>query len=158
MTIDEDTFRAVLGRFATGVTVVTTVDKTGRDYGVTVTAFCSVSLDPPLILVSISTAASVFAAMRASTNIVINILAADQEALSRRFAEPQSDRFDGVGYSRSPAGCVVLDDVLAWIECRVTERHEAGDHVIMIAKVEHAHAAQHRPLLHYRGGYAQLER
>lgn len=158
MTIDDDMFRAVLGRFASGVTVVTTVDATGRDYGVTVTAFCSVSLDPPLILVNISTVASVFAAMRASTHIVVNILAADQEALSRRFAEPQSDRFEGIGYSRAPTGCVVLDDVLAWLECRVTERHEAGDHVIIVARVEHAHADQHRPLLHYRGGYAQLER
>jgi len=159
MTIDPDTFRSVLGRFASGITVVTTLDADGHDVGMTVSAFCSVSLSPPMIQVCVDRAASLFAALEKSTQFGVNILAADQEALSRRFATADSTRrFDGIGYERGESGVVLLDDALAHLECRVVARHEAGDHTMFVGQVESAHARNARPLLYYRGGYAQLER
>lgn len=159
MPLDSDLFRSVLGRFASGVTVVTTRDPDGRDHGMTVSAFTSLSLEPPLILVCIDRAASVYSALHDAEWIAVNILSASQEALSRRFSHSGAEaRFDGIGYSRSPHGAPVLDDVLACLECRIVARHEGGDHTILVAQVEGANARDERPLLYYRGGYAQLER
>ncbi len=158
MSIDTDDFRSLLGRFASGVTVVTTVDAEGHDYGMTVSAFSSVSLDPPLVLTCIAKDASVYAAFEAAPNFVINVLAEGQEALSRRFAGPIWDRFAGIGYSRAENGAAILSDVLAWLEARVIARHDAGDHLILVAQVERGELNEHRPLLYYRGGYARLER
>ena len=158
MSIDPDAFRSLLGRFASGITVVTTVDETGRDVGMTVSAFSSVSLDPPLVVICVARDASVFNELTAAHYVVVNILAAEQESLSRRFAGPVSDRFDGLGYSRAKTGAPILDDVLAWCECRVVHRHEAGDHLLLVAEAERGAVRDHKPLLYYRGGYAQLER
>ena len=158
MSIDPDAFRSLLGRFASGITVVTTVDETGRDVGMTVSAFSSVSLDPPLVVICVARDASVFSELTAAHYVVVNILAAEQESLSRRFAGPVSDRFDGLGYSRAKTGAPILDDVLAWCECRVVHRHEAGDHLLLVAEAERGAVRDHKPLLYYRGGYAQLER
>ena len=155
--IDTDTFRAALGRFASGITVVTARDE-GRDHGMTVSAFCSVSLEPSCVLVCIGHEASMHALMLRVTHIGINVLATEQEALSRRFADPESDRFDGVGYTRGENGVALLDDALVHLECEVIARHEAGDHTVIICAVERAAAYDGRPLLYYRGGYAQLER
>lgn len=156
--LDPDTFRAVLGRFATGVTVVTAVDAAGRDHGMTVSAFASLSLDPPLVLVCVDHEASMHPLLNEATHFAVNILASDQEALSRRFSHKDPNRFDGVGYTRGRSGAAILDDVLAWLECRVAARHPGGDHTLVIGQVETAEARAEKPLLYYRGGYAQLER
>lgn len=159
MTIDPDSFRSVLGRFASGITVITAVDGDGRDVGMTVSAFCSVSLHPPLVQACVDRAASMFDALQHAERFGVNVLAAEQEALSRRFAAVDSShRFDGLGYSRGENGVVLLDDALAHIECSVVSRYEAGDHTMFIGEVERATARDARPLLYYRGGYAQLER
>jgi flavin reductase (DIM6/NTAB) family NADH-FMN oxidoreductase RutF len=159
MTIDPDSFRSVLGRFASGITVVTTLDAQGRDVGMTVSAFASVSLRPPLVSVCIDHAASMHGALRAADRFGINILASDQEALSRRFAAVESShRFEGIGYERGESGVVLLDDALAHMECVRVAQHEAGDHTLFLGEVERAVARDARPLLYYRGGYAQLER
>lgn len=158
MTVDQHSFRAVLGRFSSGVTVVTTRDRRGRDHGMTVSAFSSVSLDPPLVLISIGHDASMYAVMQKATHFIVNILSEGQEALARRFAEPGPNRFAGIGYTRGKNGVAVLDEVLGQIECGVVMRHEAGDHDIIIGAVEAAVANEGKPLLYYRGGYAQLER
>ena len=159
MTIDSDSFRSVLGRFASGITVVTTRDADRRDVGMTVSAFCSASLRPPLVQLCIDHAASMYAALMGAERFGVNILAAEQEALSRRFATADSTRrFDGIGYQRGESGIVLLDDALAHLECRVVARHEAGDHMMVIGEVESASARSAAPLLYYRGGYAQLER
>jgi len=159
MTLDPDTFRSVLGRFASGVTVVTTRDADGRDAGLTVSAFCSVSLHPPLIQVSVDQSASVHPVLAASTHFGVSILASEQEALSRRFSTVESmHRFEGIGFSRGESGVVLLDDALAHLECRHVASHAAGDHTMFIGEVERASARGARPLLYYRGGYAQLER
>jgi flavin reductase (DIM6/NTAB) family NADH-FMN oxidoreductase RutF len=159
MTIDPDSFRSVLGRFASGITVVTTLDAQGRDVGMTVSAFASVSLRPPLISVCIDHAASMHRAISGAERFGVNILAAEQEALSRRFAAVESShRFDGIGYERGESGVVLLDDALGHMECVRVAQHEAGDHTLFIGEVERAQARDARPLLYYRGGYAQLER
>jgi len=158
MAIEPDEFRAVLGRFASGVTILTVRDDQGRDHGMTVSAFCSVSLEPPLVLACIDRSTEMFAILPRCEYFGINILEESQESLSRRFAELPSGRFDGIGYSRAESGVVLLDDALAHLECRQVARHDAGDHTIHVGEVEWASCRQDRPLLYYRGGYAQLER
>ena len=158
MSIDQSAFRSVLGRFATGVTVVTARGSRGRDVGMTVSAFSSVSLDPPLVMICIDHAASAYNVLSKAECFTVNILSAGQEAIARRFALTESNRFDGLGYDRGENAAIALRDVLAQIECDVVDRHEAGDHDIIIGSVEIVHTADGRPLLYYRGGYAQLER
>ena len=159
VTIDPDTFRSVLGRFASGITVVTARDPDANDCGMTVSAFCSVSLTPPLVLICVDRIASMHDMLLETPHFAVNILAAHQEPLSRRFSGPdEHKRFDGLGYARGLTGVALLDDALAHIECRRVASHPAGDHSVIIGEVETATAHSHRPLLYYRGGYAQLER
>lgn len=158
MSIDKDLFRAVLGRFASGVTIVTTVDQEGRDQGMTVSAFTSLSLDPPLVLVNIAHNASLWPALEKADHLAINILSASQEALSRRFSSREGDRFDGVGFTRGGTGVALLDDTLAAVECNIITRVAQGDHSILVGSVEYGIARDLQPLLYYRGGYASLTR
>jgi flavin reductase (DIM6/NTAB) family NADH-FMN oxidoreductase RutF len=157
LTVTPDEFRSVLGRFPSGVTVVTTKAGDGSDEGMTVSAFCSVSLDPPLVLICIEKTASAYDALTTAPAFVVNILSATQEQIARRFSIVDIDRFEGVGYSRSQNGLAVLDDVLGVIECATVAMHEAGDHTIIVGEVEATRAQNGTPLLYYRGGYAQLE-
>ncbi len=158
MTLDPDAFRSVLGRFATGVTVVTARDAQAQDHGLTVNAFASLSLEPPLVLVCIDHDASLLPALETATHFAVNILSEAQEAIGRRFAAPETDRFEGVGFSRGASGAPILDDVLAFLECRLTQAIPGGDHTIFIGEVERAETRAATPLLYYRGGYAQIER
>jgi flavin reductase (DIM6/NTAB) family NADH-FMN oxidoreductase RutF len=158
MPIDRDLFRAVLGRFASGVTIVTTVDADGIDHGMTVSAFSSLSLDPPLVLVCIDHKASVWPAFERATHFAINILGSQQEALSRRFSSRDGERFEGVGFTRGTTGVALLDDTLAAVECTVTARLPHGDHSILVGSVDGGSARDLQPLLYYRGGYASLSR
>ena len=156
--IDPDTFRSVLGRFASGVTVLTT--RAGdSDLGMTVSAFCSLSLQPPLVLSCIDRTADLHNLLPRGHRVVFNILSASQEALSRRFSEEEgSRRFEGIGFRRQRHGIAVLDDVLASIEGHIVLQYDGGDHSIFIAEVDNASCDDLRPLLYYRGGYAELER
>ena len=156
--IDADTFRSVLGRFASGVTIVTTRDAHGVDHGMTVSAFCSLSLDPPMVVFCVDHAASMHDMLLAHPSCGVSILSSNQEAYSRRFADQDNERFDGIAYSRGESGAVLLDDALAHLECRLVAHHEGGDHTVFIAHVDRAEPRHGRPLLYYRGGYAQLER
>ena len=158
MPLDPDTFRAVLGRFASGLTIITM--RSGHaDFGMTVSSFCSLSLDPPLVVACIDRKAEMHDLLTGGQRIVVNILSATQEPLSRRFSEEHgARRFEGIGFSRNENGIVLLDDVLARLDCRVTERYAGGDHTLVVAEVDGATTRDLRPLLHYRGGYAELER
>jgi flavin reductase (DIM6/NTAB) family NADH-FMN oxidoreductase RutF len=156
--IDSDLFRAVLGRFATGITVITTCDANNTPHGMTVSAFSSLSLSPPLVLVCIGNDATMGPVLGAADSFAVNVLSAGQEAISRRFAGKVDNRFAGVGYSTGELGDPVLDDVLASLQCRIVARHPAGDHVIVVGEVVAGAAHEGKPLLYYRGGYAVLER
>jgi flavin reductase (DIM6/NTAB) family NADH-FMN oxidoreductase RutF len=124
----------------------------------TVSAFSSVSLEPPLVLICIEKSASAYEALTMAPGFVVNILSASQEQIARRFSIVDIDRFEGVGYSRSRNGYAIIDDVLGVIECRRAANHQAGDHMIIVGEVEATRAETGTPLLYYRGGYAQLER
>jgi flavin reductase (DIM6/NTAB) family NADH-FMN oxidoreductase RutF len=138
--------------------VVTTKAADRSDQGMTVSAFCSVSLEPPLVLMCIEKTASAHEALTSAAAFVVNILSAKQEQIARRFSIVDIDRFEGVGFSRSRNGIIVLDDVLGVIECNRLALHDAGDHTIIVGEVESGRAEIGAPLLYYRGGYAQLER
>ena len=124
----------------------------------TVSAFASVSLDPPLVLACVDHAASIYPTLIQQEWIGISILSEGLEAASRRFADPDADRFDDLEIQRGEHGVALLGGASAHMECRIVARHEAGDHTIFIAQVEQAAVHAGRPLLYYRGGYAQLER
>lgn len=138
--------------------MVTAVDRRGRDVGMTVSALASVSLEPPLILICIDHEASIYNTLSKATHFIANILSEGQEALARRFAERDTNRFDGIGYERGQNGAAVLLETLGYLECEVVARHEAGDHDVIVGEVEVAISNEGKPLLYYRGGYAQLER
>src|SRR5439155_21714162 len=106
--IDPDTFRSVLGRFASGVTIVTARDGDGADHGMTVSAFCSLSLEPPLVLICVDHAASMHGLLLTRPALGVSILGAHQEAISRRFADTEDERFDGIAYVRGESGVVLL--------------------------------------------------
>jgi len=136
---------------------VTTKDTDGADEGMTVSAFSSVSLEPPLVLICIEKNASAYQALTRAPGFAVNILCAKQEQIARRFAIIDIDRFEGVGFTRSSNGYAILDDVLGVIECRRFALQDAGDHTIILGEVEATRVESGAPLLYYRGGYAQLE-
>jgi flavin reductase (DIM6/NTAB) family NADH-FMN oxidoreductase RutF len=159
VTVDSDAFRSALGRFASGVTVITACDTSGGDHGMTASAFCSLSLEPPLILVCIEKIATMHDAIVACSHFAVNVLTQKQEQTARRFAEVEGDRFEGVGFSRGVHSLPLIDDTLAVLECRRTTTYAGGDHTIVVGEVESAvWRDDERPLLYYRGGYAGIER
>ena len=155
--MDAAQFRQLLGRFATGVTVITVSGEGGRPQGMTASSLASVSLHPTLVSVCIEHSAEMHDVIAAAPEFVVNILESGQEALSRRFADRHEDRFDGVGYHRSPEGLVLLDGALAHIECERYALYPGGDHSIVLGRVIGGSTGDGRPLLYYRGGYGALE-
>jgi flavin reductase (DIM6/NTAB) family NADH-FMN oxidoreductase RutF len=158
MTIDTDAFRSALGRFASGVTVVTTCAPDGTDHGMTASAFCSVSLEPPLILVCVEKIATMHDAIVSCTHFAVNVLTEKQEQLARHFAEVEGNRFEGVGFSRGSHSVPLIDDALATLECKRAATYSGGDHTIVVGEVQSASWHDEKPLLYYRGGYAGIER
>ena len=156
--VDEYRFRSVLSRFASGVTVVTAMGPDGVDHGMTVSAFCSLSLEPPLILVCIDHGTVMHGILAGAKTFTVNVLAAEQEDLARKFSDPDNDRFEGTSYTRGANGLALLTGAAAWLECELTQRYEGGDHTIFVGRVEAADAGDAQPLVYYRGGYGQLER
>lgn len=154
--IDTSLFRQLMGRFTTGVVVLTARTASGREQGMTVNSLASVSLEPPLLLVSIDHQAEMHHTLTATTHFALNILASHQEGLSRRFAGDREGRFDGIGWQPSPVGLVWLDGALAHLECERVALHEAGDHTILVGRIQAGVAYDGRPLCYYRGGYASL--
>ena len=156
MAFDPQDLRRVMGGFATGVTVITTRDGQGNSYGLTANAITSVSLVPPLLLLCVDRKAESFAHFYDSKVFVVNILADDQEEVSRRFAVSGGDKFTGVAARPGRLGVPVLEGTLGHLECRIVDTYEAGDHVIHMGEVEHAEWRDGRPLLFYRGRYGRL--
>jgi flavin reductase (DIM6/NTAB) family NADH-FMN oxidoreductase RutF len=129
-------FRDALGHFPTGVTIVTAHNTGGPAVGITANSFNSVSLDPPLVLWSLAKSSPNLDAFLACTHYAINVLAADQVALSRRFGETHPDRFSGVAWKPGMGGAPLIEGCSAHFECRNTIRHEGGDHLIFVGEVE----------------------
>jgi flavin reductase (DIM6/NTAB) family NADH-FMN oxidoreductase RutF len=153
--VSKDEFKKVMGSFAAGVTVVTTVDADGRKWGLTATAFSSLSMDPPLCLVCVGKGAGSHGPLSEGRKFAVNMLTSDQEELSNRFASRIDDKFEGVAHHAGEAtGCPVLDDALASMECEVTDVHAGGDHDIFVGKLTSVTVSEGEPLLYWRGKYA----
>lgn len=137
MAIEKDFFRQVAGQFATGVTVVTTQSE-GKPAGITVNAFCSVSLDPPMVLVCIDLSSNTLPVMRESGAFAINILTSEQEYLSRCFATTSEERYENfchASFHTAATGSPIIDDVLAFIDARIVAEYPGGDHSIFLGQV-----------------------
>ena len=145
-------FRAALGQFTTGVTIVTTVDDEGHKVGLTANSFNSVSLDPPLVLWSLALTSGSLPAMRASRNYAINVLGADQRVLAERFARKGIDRFEGVSWRPGLSGAPLIDGAVASFECDNRSQHEAGDHIIFVGQVTHCRRRVGAVPLVFHGG------
>jgi 3-hydroxy-9,10-secoandrosta-1,3,5(10)-triene-9,17-dione monooxygenase reductase component len=157
MNVDPDEFRRVLGHFVTGVTVLTTRDAVGAPAGLTVNAFASVSLEPPLVLVCVDRDSDTHDLIEAAGFFAVNVLADDQERISRRFAVDEKGRkFDGLAWRDELTGAPILDDALAWVDCHVRSSCDGGDHTVWIGEVAAGDAREGVPLLFYRGGYGRF--
>jgi flavin reductase (DIM6/NTAB) family NADH-FMN oxidoreductase RutF len=154
--IHPDDFRRILGHFAAGVTVVTTCDGEARPTGLTASAFTSVSLEPPLVLVCVDHKSNSYPALLESGRFAVNILRLEQEPISRHFASTLLDKFAAVPFHLSSLGVPVIEGALAHLECVTVSAHEAGDHTIFVGRVEQAGLGEGEPLLYYRGRYNRL--
>ena len=148
--------RQVLGKFLTGVTVVSTLDQHGLPVGFTANSFTSVSLEPPLVLVCLAQTAGLAPVFRRAQSFAINILADDQEALSNGFDLKDEDRFAGVAWSDQTTGSPVLEKCAAWLDCEMYEKIIAGDHIILIGRVVDASKTALHPLGYYQGRYCSI--
>ncbi len=146
-------FRELMGRFASGVTVVTAVDSEGNPAGMTASAVAAASLHPPLLLVCINHDDPFHAVITSAKTFAINVLADDQEAISRFFAGEAAERFEHVLYREGPEGLPLLGGVVAHILCERSDAVAAGDHTIFIGRVVGGTTFQQPPLLHYRSRY-----
>ncbi|NMY25833.1 flavin oxidoreductase [Pseudomonas sp. WS 5021] len=153
---DTRAFRRALGNFATGVTVVTAADASGRKVGVTANSFNSVSLDPPLILWSIDKRSTSHEVFETASHFAVNVLAADQIDLSNNFARPKEDRFAEVEYQAGEGGAPILADCSARFECEKFQQVDGGDHWIMIGKVVAFDDCGRSPLLYHQGAYSMV--
>jgi flavin reductase (DIM6/NTAB) family NADH-FMN oxidoreductase RutF len=154
--VSADDFRHALGHFATGITVISTLDGQGKPYGATVSSFASLSLAPPLIQWSLTTTSYSYPIFSQATHFAVNILASDQEDVSRIFCKPL-DRFAHVDSLEGVEGLPLVVGCLGWIECVREREVEAGDHTIFIGRVLRTRIAEKSPLLHWRGAYHPLE-
>jgi flavin reductase (DIM6/NTAB) family NADH-FMN oxidoreductase RutF len=154
--IDTWLYRRTCAQFVTGITVVTTLDSDGHPHGMTVNSFSSVSLDPPLVLVSIDLKNAILGHFISSSWFAINILAEHQEDLSRRFSSASENRFLEVSWHAGASGTPLLNGVLAHLECSVVRTFEAGDHTVLIGEVRRAGYTEGKPLVFFDSAYRQV--
>ncbi len=145
-------FRAALGQFTTGVTIVTAVDEQGRRVGLTANSFNSVSLDPPLVLWSLSKHSSSMPALKTAAAYAVNVLGADQRLLAERFARRGVDRFEGVAWRPGLSGAPLIDGAVATFECVPRSHHDEGDHIIFVGEVTHCRRRVGAVPLVFHGG------
>ena len=153
---DMKKFRQCLGKFATGVTIVTCADNEGRPYGITANSFSSVSLEPRLILWNVAKVSNSLQAFLDADYFAINLLARDQRDLSSHFAKSDHTLFDTVEINRSQENVPLIPGALACFECRTHQIHDCGDHYIVIGEVVRFEASDTEPLLFFGGKYAAL--
>jgi flavin reductase (DIM6/NTAB) family NADH-FMN oxidoreductase RutF len=156
--INSEKFKKALSHFATGVTVVTSSTAQGLPVGLTANAFTSVSLDPPMILVCLDNKTGCIKAFSEGKRFAVNILRENQQALSDMFAGPQKYKFKNQTYDTWESDCPILSGCLVNLECLRVNVFEAGDHIILLGKVERIeHSDSGRPLLYYKSSYVRLE-
>lgn len=153
--MDADSFRRALGTFPSGVTIVTTTDADGEAWGITASAFCSVSLSPPLVLFCPAVSARSHDLLRGAERYAINVLRPEHRTLALRFATAGADKFARAGF-RTESGVPVLSSALATLVCRASARYDAGDHSILVGEVESVHVQEGMPLLYFDREFREL--
>jgi 3-hydroxy-9,10-secoandrosta-1,3,5(10)-triene-9,17-dione monooxygenase reductase component len=154
---DAATYRTVLGHFATGVVIVTTVDA-DEPVGMACNSFTSVSLEPPLVLFCAAKSSTTWPRIQGAGKWAANILDDDGEEVCRLFAQKGAERFARIAYTPGRSGSPILEDALAFVDCETLVEHDAGDHVIVVGRVlELGYQHEGTPLLFYRGGYGRYE-
>jgi len=154
---DDRAFRSVLGEFATGVAAVTVMTKKGEPLGITVNSFSSLSLDPPLVLWCLDKKSDTLDIFTTCSGFTINVLSARQRDLSSRLAQQGAHGLDDIATTVGVNGCPSIDQALVSFECKIETRHDAGDHIIMVGRVEAFHRGDTEPpLIYHRGGYCTL--
>ncbi len=156
ISFDPHQFRRALGNFACGVTIVTAIDPDGNKVGVTANSFNSVSLDPPLILWSLDKRSSALETIQAAGHFTVNILASDQIELSNQFARPAEDKFAGITFNQGFGGAPVFNGCSGNFQCSLFQHIDAGDHWILIGKVETFEDYGRAPLVYHQGGYSMV--
>jgi flavin reductase (DIM6/NTAB) family NADH-FMN oxidoreductase RutF len=154
--IEPVSFKQAMAQFATGITVVTTRDAAGRPHGLTVNSFCSVSLEPALVLVCIDHRAEAHEAFRESGIFAVSVLSEEQESWSRRFAQGGPSKFEGIAFETGRDGLLLVPGALAHLECRVVAAPEGGDHTIYVGEVLALAARPGRPLLYHGSRYRRM--
>jgi flavin reductase (DIM6/NTAB) family NADH-FMN oxidoreductase RutF len=157
--VDPLDFRVAMCRLAAGGSSVTALTADGGPYGMTATAVCSVSLEPPLVLASLSVGSATLNAVRETERFALNFLGRGEESLARRFAGPATEKFDGVAWERGSTGSPVIPEALAVAECELDRVVLAGDHAICIGRVVRVSvndAVANDPLIHFCGAYSAL--
>jgi len=149
--------RQILGKFLTGVTVVSTLDRHDIPVGFTANSFTSVSLDPPLVLVCLAQSAGLAPVFRRAKSFAINILSTEQEAVSNSFARKDADRFARVDWQTKATGSPIINDCAAWLDCEMYEKIIAGDHIILIGRIMDARKSSRHPLGYYQGRYCAID-
>jgi flavin reductase (DIM6/NTAB) family NADH-FMN oxidoreductase RutF len=151
--VDELVFRDVLGNFATGVTIITASDD-GEQVGMSANSFTSVSLDPPLVAFCAAHSSTTYPRIRSAGHFCVNVLAEEQADIARLFSVRGIDRFAELSWRPGLSGAAIIDGDLAWVDCSIEAEHVAGDHVVVIGRVQACEAfAMRRPLLYFRGQF-----
>jgi flavin reductase (DIM6/NTAB) family NADH-FMN oxidoreductase RutF len=156
MQVEPHEFRRILGHWASGVAVVATTTAAGELRGLTANAVASVSLDPPLVLACVERDADTHDAIRDAGFFSVSVLQQQDERSARRFAGDEADKFRGVAYHMETTGAPILDAALAWVDCRLRDAFDGGDHTIFVGQVVDGDAREGEPLVYYRGGYNRL--
>lgn len=156
MAIDAQELRRVMGHFATGVTVITTKDKSGAPNGLTANAFMSLSLEPPLVIISVDKKATCYPCFELENGFTVNFLSEDQEEISRRFATKGADKFADLKWRPGANGAALIEGVLGSVECKINECYDGGDHTIVVGEILSVAANGDRPLLFFKGKYQRL--
>lgn len=154
--IDPRQFRDALGRYPTGVAVITTRDNEGNPVGMTVNSFASVSLNPPLILWSIDNNSALYDVFTQASHFAVHILKSDQQQLSHDFSSEDPDHFAAAGYDTGIENLPLLKSYSALLQCEVSNRYEAGDHVILLGRVLDLQNRAAEPLVFHAGRYCEL--
>jgi 3-hydroxy-9,10-secoandrosta-1,3,5(10)-triene-9,17-dione monooxygenase reductase component len=155
--MDPAEFRRILGHWTSGVTVVATVSPAGEPRGLTASAVASLSLVPPLVLACVDREADSYPVILDSGFFSVNVLPQTGERIARRFAgDEAADKFQGIAWAPRVTGAPVLDDALAWVDCRLRDVYDGGDHSIFVGEVVGGDAREDEPLVYYRGGFHRL--
>lgn len=153
---DTELFREAMAGFPSGVTIVTTTDEDGRWWGFTATSFCSVSMDPPLVLVCLARGAECHPVFERAERFVVHVIHPEHSDLALRFATRGADKFSDAGFTTDERGLPVLERASSVLDCTGHARHDGGDHTILIGRVERTRLGEHEPAVWFRRGFRGL--